>query len=211
MRWCSGNSVLFHNIFSDVFSTGSGSGSEDFNIKINNNSYFVFQRYLRNPVLFRKVFIKFNTRSASGSGSWFYFGFQYQTYISYIEDTHQISFRKLLCLQPGSTYVQPDNQTDIQTDIETHRKTGGQTEIFFFSFYRPRHTKHEHLFLSAFYLLFYYLITFLYIFLSPKASFVFMKKIYVFWDFYIRTRKMMWNVQKNSSEKMNYRYTNRIK
>ena len=32
------------------------------------------------------------SRSSSESGSWFYFGFQYQAYILYIEDTHQILF-----------------------------------------------------------------------------------------------------------------------
>ena len=58
------------------------------------------------------------------------FGFQYQTYISYVKDTHQILFgfasRKLLCPQPGFTYVhitiayvqtvqtvQPDRRTEI--------------------------------------------------------------------------------------------------
>ena len=83
----------------------------------------------------------FSTGSGSWSGSWFYFGFQYQTYISYIEVTHQILFRKLLCPQPGSTYVQPDNQTDIQTHRQTDRRTDGN---FFCLFYRLRHTKHEH-------------------------------------------------------------------
>ena len=32
------------------------------------------------------------SRWGSGSGSWFYFGFQYQTYISFIEDTHPILY-----------------------------------------------------------------------------------------------------------------------
>ena len=35
---------------------------------------------------------KFYSESGSGWGSWYYFGFQYQTIISYIEDTHQILF-----------------------------------------------------------------------------------------------------------------------
>ena len=39
-----------------------------------------------------KFFSKSKSCSRWGSGSWFYFGFQYQTYISYIEDTHQILF-----------------------------------------------------------------------------------------------------------------------
>ena len=58
--------------------------------------------------------------SESGSASWYYLGFQYQIYISYIEDTHQI------CLDPLTpskvivstwkvhvrTYIQIDRQTD---------------------------------------------------------------------------------------------------
>ena len=35
---------------------------------------------------------KFCSESGSGSGSWYYFGFQHQTYISDIEDTHKILF-----------------------------------------------------------------------------------------------------------------------
>ena len=72
---------------------------------------------------------KFCSGSGFGSGSWFYFGFQYQIYISYIEDTHQIFFwirwlvRKLLCPREKSTYVRTVRQTDRQIDR--------QTEIFF--------------------------------------------------------------------------------
>ena len=61
--------------------------------------------------------------SGSGSGSWFYFGCQYQTYISYIEDTHQILFGSAnsfesYCVHMKSprTYVHPDIQADRQTD-----------------------------------------------------------------------------------------------
>ena len=59
----------------------------------------------------------------SESESWYYFGFQYQTYISYIEDTHQILFGfatsfKSYCVHMKSprTYVHPDRQTDRHTD-----------------------------------------------------------------------------------------------
>ena len=62
-------------------------------------------------------------RSESGSGSWFYFGFQYQIYFSYIENTHQIligsanSFESY-CVRSESPrkHVQPEIQTDTQTD-----------------------------------------------------------------------------------------------
>ena len=78
--------------------------------------------------------------SESGSGSWYYFGFQYQTYISYIQDTHRILFGsansfKRYCVHMKSprTYVHPDIQTDRQT------------EIFCGLFFVLRHTNHEHL------------------------------------------------------------------
>ena len=82
---------------------------------------------------------KFCSGSGFGSGLWFYFGFQYQTYVSYIEDTPQILFGSAnsfdsYCVHMKSpwTYVLPDIQTDRQT------------EIFFCLFCLPRHTKHEH-------------------------------------------------------------------
>ena len=86
---------------------------------------------------------KFCSRSGFGSGSWYYFGFQYQTYISYIEDTHQIFFGyansfESYCVHMKSlrTYVHPDIQTDTQIDR--------QTEIFFCSFCLLTYIKHEH-------------------------------------------------------------------
>ena len=83
---------------------------------------------------------KFCSESGSGSGSWYYFGFQYQTYISYTEDTHQILFGsansfKSYCVHMKSprTYVHPDIQTDRQA------------EIFFCLFCLLRHKNHKHL------------------------------------------------------------------
>ena len=62
---------------------------------------------------------RFCPESGSGSGSSYYFRFQYQTYISDIEDTHQIlcgstnSFESY-CVHMKSPrpYVHPDRQTD---------------------------------------------------------------------------------------------------
>ena len=66
------------------------------------------------------------SKFCSGSGSWFYFGFQYQTYISYIEDTHQIlfgsaNFFESYCVHSKSprTVSQSDRQTDRRRDIRT--------------------------------------------------------------------------------------------
>ena len=83
---------------------------------------------------------KFCSEWGSGSGSWHYFGFQYQTYISCMEDTHQILFGsansfKSYCVQMKSsrTYVHPDIQTSRQT------------EIFCSLYCLLRHKSHEHL------------------------------------------------------------------
>ena len=82
---------------------------------------------------------KFCLGSGFGSGSWFYVGFQYQTYISYIENTHQILFgsansfeSNCVPMKSPRTYVQPDIQTDRQT------------EFFFSLFCIRRHTNHEY-------------------------------------------------------------------
>ena len=68
---------------------------------------------------------KFCSGSRSGTGSWFYFGFEYQTYISYIGDTHQICLDLLTPLKViVSTWKvhvliarQPNRQTDRQAEI----------------------------------------------------------------------------------------------
>ena len=83
--------------------------------------------------------------SESGSESWYYFGFQYQTYISYIEDTHQILFGsansfKSYCVHMKSprTYVHPDRQTDgnffwLVLSAKTYKSwTFVKRRIFFF-------------------------------------------------------------------------------
>ena len=64
---------------------------------------------------------KFCSESGSGSGSWYYCGFQYQTYISYIEDTHQILFESAnsfesYCVHMKSPRTPTYSQTDRQTD-----------------------------------------------------------------------------------------------
>ena len=55
-----------------------------------------------------------------GLGSWYYFGFQYQTYISDIEDTHQLWFGSAnsfesYCVHMKSPrkYVRTDRQTEF--------------------------------------------------------------------------------------------------
>ena len=65
----------------------------DFMIKIHNKSYALcskdtHQIWCRSA----KFLSKSKSCWGSGSGSWFYFGFKYQTYILYVEDTRQILF-----------------------------------------------------------------------------------------------------------------------
>ena len=69
----------------------------------------------------------------SGSGLWFYFGFQYQTYISYIEDTHRICLYRLT---PSKVIVSTSKR-----HVRTDRQTDGN---FLCLFCFLRHTKHEH-------------------------------------------------------------------
>ena len=58
-------------------------------------------------------------RSGSGSGSWFYFGFQCQTYIPYIEDTHQILFGSANSFESYCVHTKSSR---------TARQTGGRTD-----------------------------------------------------------------------------------
>ena len=76
---------------------------------------------------------KFCSRSGFGSGSWFYFGFQYQTYISYIEDTHQILFGSANSFASYCVHMKSP-RTYVQTD----------GNFFFCSFCLLTYTKHEH-------------------------------------------------------------------
>ena len=76
------------------------------------------------------------SRWGSGSGSWFYFGFQYQTYISYIEDTHQILFGSANSFESYRVHIK-----SLRTYVQTDRQTDGN---FFCLFCLLRHTKHEH-------------------------------------------------------------------
>ena len=86
---------------------------------------------------------KFRSGSGFGSGSWFYFGLQYQTYISYIEDTHQIFFGSANSFESYCVHMKSP-RTYVQSDIQTDRQTSRQTEIFFGLFRLLRHKNHEH-------------------------------------------------------------------
>ena len=78
--------------------------------------------------------------SGSGSGSWYYFGFQYQTYISYIKYTHQILFGSANSFESYCVLMKVHVRSARQPDGQTDR----QTEISLFLFCLLRHTKHEH-------------------------------------------------------------------
>ena len=91
---------------------------QDFTMKFVGTSYSSYTKVIHKIWCRSTKFLwksKFRSGSGFGSGSWFYFGLQYQTYISYIEDTHQIFF--------GSA---------------------NSFETFFGLFRLLRHTNHEH-------------------------------------------------------------------
>ena len=104
--------------FFQIFFFQDRDQDQDFTLKINNKSYALCFKdthhiWCRSANFFSK------SKSCSRSGSGCYFRFQYQTYISYIEDTDQILFGSAnsfenYCVHSESprTYVQQDNQTD---------------------------------------------------------------------------------------------------
>ena len=73
--------------------------------------------------------------SESGSGSWYCFGFQNQTYISYMEDTHQILFGSANTFKSYCVHVK-----SLRTYVQTDRR-----KFFFGLFCLLRHKNHEHL------------------------------------------------------------------
>ena len=87
----------------------------------------------------RKVFVKIKIPSGPGSGSWLYFGFQYQTYISCIEDTQQILFGSANSFESYCVHIETP-----RTYSQLVRQTDRQTDIFSCLFCLLRHTKHEY-------------------------------------------------------------------
>ena len=88
---------------------------------------------------------KFCSGSGLGSGSWFYFGFQYQTYVWYIEDTHQILFGSANSFESYCVHMKSP-RTNRQTDRQkfffclfcllTKREHSSKGDNFFFSLMR---------------------------------------------------------------------------
>ena len=76
------------------------------------------------------------SKFCSESGSWYYFGFQYQTYISYMEDIHQNLFGFANSFKSYCVHMKSP-----RTRVHLDR----QTEIFFGLFCLLRHTNHEDL------------------------------------------------------------------
>ena len=110
-------------------------------MKFIGKSYSLYTKDIHNKVWCRSAkFLwksKFCSRSGFGSGSWFYFGFQYQTYISYTEDTHQILFRSANSFKSYCVHMKSP-RTDVHPDRQTDRRT------FFCSFCLLTYTKYEH-------------------------------------------------------------------
>ena len=97
----------------------------------------IHQIWCRSAKFLRKS--KFSSGSGLRSGSWFYFGFQYQTYISYIKDTRQILFGSANSFESYCVHIKSP-----RTYSQTTKRADRQTEIFICLFCLLRHTKHEH-------------------------------------------------------------------
>ena len=83
-----------HRIFSEFFFQDQDQDhdqDQDFTMKFIWKSYSLCTKDTH-QIWCRSAKFFWKSKFCSGSGSWFYFEFQYQTYISYIEDTHQILF-----------------------------------------------------------------------------------------------------------------------
>ena len=109
--------------------------------KINNKSYALcfkdtHQIWCRSAKFCSKS--KSCSRWVSGSDSWFYFGFQYHTYISYVEDTHQILFGSANSFESYCVHTKVHECNDRHTDRQTDGK------FVFCLFCLLRHAKHEH-------------------------------------------------------------------
>ena len=90
---------------------------QDFSMKFIGKSYSLYDKDIH-QIWCRSA--KFLWKSKFCSESWYYFGFQYQNYISYIEDTHQILFGSAnsfasycVHMKNPRTYVHPDIQTEL--------------------------------------------------------------------------------------------------
>ena len=71
-------------------------------------------------------FVRIKIRIWAGSGSWYHFGFPYQTYILYIEDTYPILFGFVNSFESYCVYMKSPrtySQTTRQTDRQTDRRT----------------------------------------------------------------------------------------
>ena len=91
---------------------------QDFTMKFIGESYSLYAKDIH-QIWCRSANFLWKSKFCSESGSWYYFRFQYHTFISYIEDTHQIWFGSAnsfesYCVHIKSSrkYVHPDIQTD---------------------------------------------------------------------------------------------------
>ena len=85
---------------------------------------------------------KFCSESGSGSGSWYYIRFQYQTHIPYKEDTHQILFGSANSFK---SYCAHTIQSTIQSTYVRTSRHRDRRNFFFGLFCLLRHKNYEHL------------------------------------------------------------------
>ena len=87
-------------------------------------SYSVYTKDIH-QIWCRSAKFLWKSKFCSGSGleseSWFYFGFQYQTYISYLEDTDQILFGSANSFESYCVHMKTP-RTDRQKNSQTDRR-----------------------------------------------------------------------------------------
>ena len=97
--------------------------------KVISKIYFLYTKDTH-QIWCRSAKFLWKLKFCSGSGSGFYYEFQYQTYISYTEGTHQILFGSANCFESYCVHSKSP-QTDRRTDRQTVRPTDRRTDGFF--------------------------------------------------------------------------------
>ena len=113
IQFCSAN--FFLNFF---FFKQDHDQDQDFTIKFIGKSYSLYTKDIHEIWCRSAKFLwKSKFCLGSGSGSWFYFGFPtFQTYNSYIEDTHQVLFGSVNSFESYCVHIESP-RTYSQTDI----------------------------------------------------------------------------------------------
>ena len=95
---------------------------QDFTMKFIGKSYFLYATDIH-QIWCRSAKFLWKSKFCSESGSWYYFGFQYQIllWISYVADTHQILFGSANSFESYCVHMK-STRTFVHPDIQTERR-----------------------------------------------------------------------------------------